>query len=754
MSIHDLLAHLFRSSVVRRVPRLRLEQLEERTTPTAAINLSNATFGLPPSSTPLTFDVPTGLSQLVPLSLVTQPSTLVNYTATSTNSQITTQVLTSTEAWDLTVTGKDASGNTFTGDLIIQLFPNESPAAVQRIVQLTGEGFYNNLNFFRVISGFAAQAGDPNNNGTGGSSLPEFQDQFAADLSFNSPGMVAFANSGPDTNNSQFFISALNQPPVSLNFKYDIFGQLVSGFSTFNSLMSTPVGPNPENPTEMSKPLTNVVITNAKIIDDPGVAVLKISAASGFGFQGNATINVSADDGSGPSTASFDVDYQPVTAATYNNPPFLGTIANQTTYANTPVSFQIPATDIEHDTLTYAISAVVTDATNFGSNPPPNVTVSINQTTGVATVTPDANFTGTVDMLVGVRDQTVRNPNGVQSPTLDDQFQFDTHEVTLTVLANDNNGTQAPIINPITLPPVADGTTSTFTAYAVAPTLNGSTVPLTYSLGSGSPAFASIAQTGVVTLTPSNGNNQPPGTYTLTVQAAETNNPQLIGTQTFTITVGPTSTDQGSGITARTTVALGLTQSQEYYNNLVTAAYIKYLGRSPQPSELPFWVNQLLNHTLSDEQLEAGFLVSPEYIGDNGGNPVGATWVQSLYMNLLGRTGSQSDVQFWVNKLTTNSPEQVALDFTTSPERESDRVAADYQQYLGRSASTSEIQYWVNVFENGGSNEQVIAGFISSQEYFQDHGDNIVDWLYTAYQAVLNREAQSSELPFWENQLQ
>jgi Domain of unknown function (DUF4214) len=51
------------------------------------------------------------------------------------------------------------------------------------------------------------------------------------------------------------------------------------------------------------------------------------------------------------------------------------------------------------------------------------------------------------------------------------------------------------------------------------------------------------------------------------------------------------------------------------------------------------------------------------------------------------------------------------------------------------------------------SNEQVIAGFIGSQEYFQDHGNNIVDWIFAAYNAVLNREPDVSGVQYWENQL-
>jgi Domain of unknown function (DUF4214) len=80
-------------------------------------------------------------------------------------------------------------------------------------------------------------------------------------------------------------------------------------------------------------------------------------------------------------------------------------------------------------------------------------------------------------------------------------------------------------------------------------------------------------------------------------------------------------------------------------------------------------------------------------------------------------------------------------------------VAADYQQYLGRSASQAELPYWVNVFLGGADNEKVIAGFVSSQEYFQAHGNNIVDWLFAGYRAVLQRQPDNGGYQYWLNRL-
>ena len=81
-------------------------------------------------------------------------------------------------------------------------------------------------------------------------------------------------------------------------------------------------------------------------------------------------------------------------------------------------------------------------------------------------------------------------------------------------------------------------------------------------------------------------------------------------------------------------------------------------------------------------------------------------------------------------------------------------MQADYQQYLGRSASATEVSYWVNVFLTGGSNEQIIAGFVASPEYYQDNGNNVVDWLFISYRAILNRRPDMVGYLYWLDQLQ
>ncbi len=321
-------------------------------------------------------------------------------------------------------------------------------------------------------------------------------------------------------------------------------------------------------------------------------------------------------------------------------------------------------------------------------------------------------------------------------------------EDTATASATVTVNVKPVVVQPIGTQTVADGTTLSLTVTAQSP--DGGA--LTFGLGAGAPAGAAInAQTGAFTFTPTEANDQLPGTYTITVTATETTPTPGAFSQTFTVNVGPSSTYAGTGQAARQAVALSLTQSGEYDSNFIVAAYNRYLGRAPDAGGLAFWVSRM-QQGITDEQLEAGFIGSAEYIANHGGP--GSGWIQGMYANLLGRTPAQSEVQYWLNQLNSGElPPQIALGFAASVERESDRVQADYQQYLGRSATSAEVTSWVNEFLGGGTNEQVVAGFVSSQEYFQTHNGNVVDWLFAAYHATLNHGPNQTAYQYWENQL-
>ena len=120
------------------------------------------------------------------------------------------------------------------GQILLELFFKETPMTVANFVGLAegsldaakGKPFYDGLTFHRVISDFMIQGGDPQGNGTGGPGY-KFADEFVDGFIFDKPGKLAMANSGANTNGSQFFITHV--PTDWLNYKHTIFGQVVTG---------------------------------------------------------------------------------------------------------------------------------------------------------------------------------------------------------------------------------------------------------------------------------------------------------------------------------------------------------------------------------------------------------------------------------------------------------------------------------------------------------------------------------------------
>ncbi|AEI02938.1 peptidyl-prolyl cis-trans isomerase, cyclophilin-type [Afipia carboxidovorans OM5] len=138
--------------------------------------------------------------------------------------------------------------DTTKGRVVVQLRTDLAPHHAERIKQLAREGYYNNVPFHRVIDGFMAQTGDGANfNGTGGSKYPNLKAEFS-----NVPytrGVVGMARSAnPDSANSQFFIMYNDYP--SLNGKYTVIGQVVSGMENVDKLKR---GEPVQNPDKMVK---------------------------------------------------------------------------------------------------------------------------------------------------------------------------------------------------------------------------------------------------------------------------------------------------------------------------------------------------------------------------------------------------------------------------------------------------------------------------------------------------------------------
>ena len=182
------------------------------------------------------------------------------------------------------VEGPKATIKTNHGDIKIQLFPEQAPMTVENFVRLAQKGYYDKTIFHRVISDFMIQGGDPKGNGTGGTSIWNhlFEDEFSRGL-FNLRGALSMANSGPNTNGSQFFIVQNKNMPKRyikqmepagypkeiihaykqggtpwLDGRHTVFGQVIDGMDVVDEIAKV-------KKDKMDKPLEDVVINTIDI---------------------------------------------------------------------------------------------------------------------------------------------------------------------------------------------------------------------------------------------------------------------------------------------------------------------------------------------------------------------------------------------------------------------------------------------------------------------------------------------------------
>ncbi len=141
--------------------------------------------------------------------------------------------------------GYTAKIKTNKGNIVIELFPASAPKTVNNFVFLANEGFYNGIIFHRVIPNFMIQGGDPTGTGTSGPGY-KFEDEIDTKLGFDKPGILAMANSGPNTNGSQFFITTASTP--HLNGNHTIFGKVLEGQDVADTISNVPAsGANKPN---------------------------------------------------------------------------------------------------------------------------------------------------------------------------------------------------------------------------------------------------------------------------------------------------------------------------------------------------------------------------------------------------------------------------------------------------------------------------------------------------------------------------
>lgn len=146
------------------------------------------------------------------------------------------------------------------GDIKIKLNVDKTPKTAGNFITLSKKGFYDGLVFHRTIKDFMVQGGCPNGDGTGGPGYKFDDEPFEGEYL---RGTVAMANSGPNTNGSQFFIMHKDYP---LPPNYVIFGQVVEGIETVDTIVEAPTLPNASG--ENSTPTGPVVISSVSILEE------------------------------------------------------------------------------------------------------------------------------------------------------------------------------------------------------------------------------------------------------------------------------------------------------------------------------------------------------------------------------------------------------------------------------------------------------------------------------------------------------
>lgn len=180
--------------------------------------------------------------------------------------------------------GPTAVLKTNQGEIKIQLFPEQAPMTVENFIRLAPKGYYDGTIFHRVISDFMIQGGDPEGNVTGGESIwgHPFEDELSREL-FNIRGALSMANSGPNTNGSQFFIVQNKNMPKRyikqmepagypkeiihaykqggtpwLDGRHTVFGQVITGMDVVDKIAKS-------KKDKMDKPLEDITIDSIQV---------------------------------------------------------------------------------------------------------------------------------------------------------------------------------------------------------------------------------------------------------------------------------------------------------------------------------------------------------------------------------------------------------------------------------------------------------------------------------------------------------
>jgi large repetitive protein len=386
------------------------------------------------------------------------------------------------------------------GQMTFQLFNNLAPSTVQHFETIINNGEYNNstttpIKFYRIAhlgdgSDFVIQGG---RNGVA-SSLGRFNDEFSTELQFTTAGLLAMAKSTDDTNDAEIFITG--GPARFLDMQHTIFGVLTDGNEVRNAIQQSRL-------TGDGPPPTDIVITSTQIVTDNQNAALQLKAAEGA--SGTSTVTLTVSDGTRTFSQTFNVTVTPDTA---NSAPFLNPIAPITGVQGQPINVQLTAQDAENNPFFFDATKPASETVAY--------TVSTNNSTGLVTITPPANFVGTFNVSMGVR-QVTSIPTTTADP-------FDTQLVAVTVTSS------APTVDLVSTSDSGASNTDNITnATTLDFLVSGVTSGATVRLLKGATVLATgVVPTGATTINltvPNPGTNLGQGASAITAT-------QTVGTQT------------------------------------------------------------------------------------------------------------------------------------------------------------------------------------------------------------------------------
>tara|TARA_R110002049_G_scaffold4601_5_gene32264 strand:+ start:375049 stop:376857 length:1809 start_codon:yes stop_codon:yes gene_type:complete len=307
------------------------------------------------------------------------------------------------------------------GDMVFELFDQRAPVPASRVAGLAESGFYDGLTFHRVADGFVLQGGDPLGNGRGGSDLPDFDDQFHPDLQHNRTGILSFAKSADDTNNSQFFIT--EGTTRHLDFNHSIFGQMVEGEHVRESISGMDTNGLPEN-----RPDVPIVMNKVEVFNDTENAVVFLKALGDTSVSTSVTIRVTDTDG------NFSEQTVPIAIEPdfVNAQPYLDAFeVPAELWANQSLQIQLPGVDVEGDPILYVAEFIAGDIA---------ADVQVDSETGLMTITPEQDGVGRIRIGAGAFLPQGVDENGEPRDT--QFFELDVIEPPFHRLAmpNDVNG--------------------------------------------------------------------------------------------------------------------------------------------------------------------------------------------------------------------------------------------------------------------------------------------------------------------------